>query len=759
MIKWLKPYYSFAGWAWLLVIISLAAYSANALWTPGKIQFDLLALLPESKTQKMLAANQLMVDANLSGRIVILLGDENPVKAKQAITKLRHDIIEQNLPIKEQDAKTIANDYKQLFTDLFPYRAGLLAKTDQQLLEQGQGAVIANRAIASITSPFGAPQVNSDPFGLYQQYVISLNSAKSMQLDGYNLFIKYGKKTWYVFQAHITQPVFSLRLQEEMTGKLSHIFHELPVEILKTGSLFYAAAGATQAKTEISEIGLLSVLGIIFLLFFVFRTPRPLLLAMAVVTSGLVGGLATCLYFFGMIHILALVFGCSLVGVAVDYALHYFCASYQKNINRFDVLRTLMPALPLGVLSSSVGYGLLVVAPFPGIQQMAILACVGLLCTFISVCLWGPYFIKPLKIPAIGEKIQTKLEKLASLGHKKYARLILSAALILVFAAGSLGLKFDDNVRSFQSLDVGLEAQEKRIKSMMKFDNSSKFLAVTGNNLEEVLRTEEQLMVDLDKLKVPYKALAELIPSQERQKQNSHLRAKLYKEQGSKVMAVLGLKKLPDAAAKPLSHIKNLPSGWKELAHYDPNNKITGRVILHGAVDTQLIDGLITKYQGVSFIDPVHEYSQLFASYREIMMYLILCVLLGIALILALRHGICAASMVTLPVSLSIMASVGIISLLGMSFTLFHAMGLMLVLCIGIDYALFLYWRTSDHNKGGLLLLGNGLAAVTTILSFGLLALSKTNAVHSFGLSVFIGIVLCFFITTLFLGKYRGQHD
>jgi predicted exporter len=81
---------------------------------------------------------------------------------------------------------------------------------------------------------------------------------------------------------------------------------------------------------------------------------------------------------------------------------------------------------------------------------------------------------------------------------------------------------------------------------------------------------------------------------------------------------------------------------------------------------------------------------------------------------------------------------------------------LILVLCIGIDYALFLYWRKPEEN--GLLLLGNTLSAITTILSFGLLILSSTKAVYSFGLVVFLGIVLNFFITTLFLGNIKCKN-
>jgi predicted exporter len=136
---------------------------------------------------------------------------------------------------------------------------------------------------------------------------------------------------------------------------------------------------------------------------------------------------------------------------------------------------------------------------------------------------------------------------------------------------------------------------------------------------------------------------------------------------------------------------------------------------------------------------------------------LIFVVLGGIFILLGLKTGFKPATHVVTPVILSLMGTVGLLGLF-MPFNLFHVMGLLLVLCIGIDYALFLFWRKPGSTKE-LLLLGNGLAAVTTILSFGLLAFSQTKAVYSFGLSVFLGILLCFIVTTLFLGARRPSHE
>ena len=137
---------------------------------------------------------------------------------------------------------------------------------------------------------------------------------------------------------------------------------------------------------------------------------------------------------------------------------------------------------------------------------------------------------------------------------------------------------------------------------------------------------------------------------------------------------------------------------------------------------------------------------------------LVLIVLASIIVFLSLKSGIKTATRIVAPIALSLVTTMGLLGII-MPFNLFHIVGLLIVLCVGIDYALFLSWRSHQHSKGDLLLLGNALAATTTILSFGLLMFSKTTAVYSFGLSVFIGIFVCFIVTTFFLGKSERDYE
>ena len=590
---------------WLAVIACLGAYSSQALFMKGKIQFDLLALLPEGQTKNMRLSNELMDDGNISGRLVITFGHENGEQAKGALLQFRERLKEVPLPILEHSVKQIEADYKVLFSGLYPYRSGLVSKDDRELLLKGHDDLLVNRALANIVSPFSsfnATQILTDPFGFYPRYVTSFPFDNSLQTDADgNLYVDSEGKTWYVFQGEVTEKIFSLKLQEKISESLlpllSQIENETNTEVLRVGAAFYSAAGAQQAKNEISEIGFISTVGIILLLLLVFRSLNPILLALTVISTGLIGGLAACLFIFGSVHILALVFGCSLVGVAVDYAIHYYCASF-KAVDRFQILRLLLPAMPLGVLTSSIGYGALILAPFPGIQQMAVLACVGLLCTFISVAVLGPFFIRNRETPVLAEKIQSLMERLAGLGSVKFMKPTMIAVLLSFFGVGFLMMSFDDNVRNFQAMDPHLKEQEESIKTMLKFNNSTKFLAISDVSLELILQTEEAITEKLCLMGVDCRALSDLIPSQKRQKENSEYKLKFSKANFPKIAAVLDSDQTfsqkeggfdDKAMVADIPFIRDLPTGWKELAHVDDEGLITGRIMINGKVDVDKI--------------------------------------------------------------------------------------------------------------------------------------------------------------------------
>jgi predicted exporter len=79
-----------------------------------------------------------------------------------------------------------------------------------------------------------------------------------------------------------------------------------------------------------------------------------------------------------------------------------------------------------------------------------------------------------------------------------------------------------------------------------------------------------------------------------------------------------------------------------------------------------------------------------------------------------------------------------------------------MVLSMGVDYTIFLVECGHERNLGPTTMSLWG-AAVTTMLSFGLLALSQTQALRAIGLTVGIGTALSFLLAPLTLAMMRSE--
>jgi predicted exporter len=70
-----------------------------------------------------------------------------------------------------------------------------------------------------------------------------------------------------------------------------------------------------------------------------------------------------------------------------------------------------------------------------------------------------------------------------------------------------------------------------------------------------------------------------------------------------------------------------------------------------------------------------------------------------------------------------------------------------LILGIGVDYAIF--FAESESDQRPVTMLGVWLAALTSLLSFGLLALSQVPAMTQIGLTMIIGILVSLLLSPL----------
>jgi predicted exporter len=170
-------------------------------------------------------------------------------------------------------------------------------------------------------------------------------------------------------------------------------------------------------------------------------------------------------------------------------------------------------------------------------------------------------------------------------------------------------------------------------------------------------------------------------------------------------------------------------------------------VALQGLARPDAVRAAFADVAGVRLVDPTADFSALLGKYQQ--RALLLTTLSAVLMFggLALRYGWKGAGWVMVPSAIAISLAPAMLMLLGQAFTFFHAMALVLLLSIANDYAIFS--AESPTARRSVTLLAVWMAAMTTLLSFGLLAVSRVPAVHNFGSTMLIGILLAFFAAPL----------
>ena len=130
-----------------------------------------------------------------------------------------------------------------------------------------------------------------------------------------------------------------------------------------SGVVLHAAAAASKAQAEIATFGTIDLLAVVLLIVLVFRMLRPLLFTLVTLGIATTAAIAACQFVFGNVHILTLTFGTSLIGVSVDYSLHYFVNRMRDGAAR---PHNIVPALILGCTTTVAGYLTLVRRADPG---------------------------------------------------------------------------------------------------------------------------------------------------------------------------------------------------------------------------------------------------------------------------------------------------------------------------------------------------------------------------------------------------------
>ena len=764
-----------AALLWLGVVLLAAGYLGLRLHDGLKFRTDLLALLPGTAvpggTQADAASRRLddRVAATISGRMVVIVGHPDAAQARAAARAIAGRLTAAGLadiPGRGVDREAML----RLGALYAPYRDGLLADADRTLLQAGRVDTMAERAMAKVFGFVGmadAGQVRADPFLLLTDFFAALPlPASGFQPDDDAVTRRTDGVTWVLLCGHVLGEPFALNVQRRITDALDAAQAEATqahpgLQVLRLGAVFFAGAGAAAALHETTLIGIASLIGTVVLVLVAYRSAQALWQTSLSMGVGILVALSCCLALFGTPHVAALLFGVSLIGVVVDYSLQYCTEIFALPLEAPRArLRRVLVGISIGTATTMIGYLTLLLAPFPGLRQIAVFSAVGLAAAWVTVVLWLPTLDRSPP-PRHGADMLALAARVAAWWDGPALRRRLApvlAVLAVVILTGWMRLAPDDNVRHMQSLSPDLLSQRQRIAELIGAAGEPRFFAVAAPDDETALRREEALAERLRPLLGTalggFQMPAQYVPSATRQRENrtlvrTHLDGEARRHQAARFGIAAGdgapddtapVLTLAQALAGPLGFLADmvLPGQDGQVLHLVPLEGVRESALL-----TQAADGL----EGVRLFDPAGDFSRLLGRYREHAVWLLALSAALMWPLLAWRYGLRRGTLVMLPPGLAVLLAPALRALGGGGFTFFDAMAQVLILSIGVDYAVFCAETTPQRRA--VTMLAVALAALAALLSFGLLALSDVAAVRGFGLTMTLGITAAFILAPM----------
>jgi len=753
----------------LLAVLALAGWQ----WRDGApLSANLMELVPGTTPDALeLRAEQRMQEP-LNREMLVLVGHTDRQHAVAMAQKIGEQWQASGLFEKVQ--WNLQADLPALRTQLLQGRLAMLADADRQQLIEHPDAFIQQR-VQALFDPFtGFSLVPSqdDWLGLTGRIQNSQPQHGAVQLDigSGALIAEADGKSWVLLRARTTGNAFDMNLPLQVAELLKHSREEAArsdVQLLAASGLLYAANGQQQATREMTWVGGGATLGILLLLLLAFRRLR-VLLAFVPVLVGMLFGMVACVALFGHMHVMTLVLGSSLIGVAVDYPLHYLSKSWSlKPWHSWPALRLTLPGLTLSLITSCIGYLALAWTPFPALTQIAAFSAAGLVGAYLSAVCLLPALLKgadlrPAQWPL---RVAEFLVNLREAMLQRARTPVLLALLIAFCVGGLLQLSTKNDIRQWVGMPQHLTDEAQAIARITGYQPTSQFFLIRAANQQELLERQSALsdrleqLVNLDKLQ-GFLSLNQLVNQPSEQKQVREALSKL--PQFWQPLLDVGVP--AEALHAELAKLQALPIEDIDAALVGPlaepyrplwlgptaDGGVAAMVSLQGLNNPSLLRVQALDLPGVELVDRLGELNNVFAQTQISAAELKLASCALIVLVLILPFGLSGAlRIVALPL-LAALCSLASLGWLGQPLTLFSLFGLLLVTAISVDYAILM---REQVGGAAVSLLGTLLAALTTWLSFGLLAVSSTPAVSNFGLSVSLGLAFSFI-----LAPWAGRH-
>ena len=748
---------------WIALHISVAILFL--VFPHGTIETDLISIVPKISQDRSFEKPLKHFFSLSSNTINLFVESEHFDTAKEAAYQLEHKIRELSNQVRVQ-LEVGGGDYNALLEFFDEHKYALLSDHIARQLSYGGAAELAEEAIANVYSPFFISpftNVETDPFLLVNGKVEDLLEALTVNLPTLqmqdNLLYTSVEGKSNIFMT-IDLPVeFSsadgrFQFMRQFLNYVDELSRLSGVSIYYSGVPVHSFYSQKSAQLQISIISTISIIATFFLFLFTYKSIGVFIVCMG--TLALSTGLAYCItsILFPSIHIFSFVFGTSVIGVTMDYSIHYITHWYFENGAR-DVIKKIFASLFLGLLTTVISYVALSFSSIALLRQLSVFSIVGVTGSFLTVVIVFPLIFKnPPKKNNNGVLTlsETYLRSYSSVFANRRKMLSFAAAiLICVSVWGVTKIRTDFSATGLYSIPDNLIGQEIAVNERMGNMSNTDLVIVKADSVD-ALAEKEELLAPLLKDE-QYLALSKFLPSIKKQRENILLVKKELLpllEQQTEALALdrqtfLNIRKDIEQSEEHLVGIEQLAqfsalSSLQKLILKNDGSYFSV-IILQKGLNAQIKSSIEAADFGIKVFSVLPAINAaLERTAHEAMLFNVGAYLLIFFVIFMFLYKKQALVIIAIQM-FCLLLNLGIHGLFGIPVNIFSILALILSLGISMDFFIFF-----SHNAEikGITFIAVFLSMLTTILSFGTLSFSSFIPVRSFALSLFIGIVCAF---------------
>jgi predicted exporter len=484
-----------------------------------------------------------------------------------------------------------------------------------------------------------------------------------------------------------------------------------------------------------------------------------------------------------------------LIGESVDYSIYFFIQSQRRagDPTLLEWRQQWWPTIRLGMLTSVCGFASLLPSGFPGLQQLGLYSISGLIAAALVT-----RYVLPALLPAgfrirdvapLGRRIALLLAPLRRFGVIGMTACAVALAslsvLLLLHARATL---WNHELAALSPISMEDQNYDARLRADLGAADVRDIVIVSGKDLESVLRGAERAAGPLQGLadaKVigSFDSPANYLPSTVTQETRrgslpgpAELRTNL--KQATDGLPVRSERLQPfleDVEATRHAALitardmagTSLGSGFEALILHS-QDRWNALLPLHsaavgGAIDLARVAAALqaANVPQVRVLDLKQESDSLYASYLSEAIHYSLAglVALTVLLLIALRSP-WRVLRVLLPLALAVLCVAALLVVAGVQLTILHLVGMLLIVAIGSNYALFFDRQGHASQPGGqpLTLASLVIANASTVIGFGLLSFSQVPVLVALGSTVAPGAFLALLFAAM-LSAANAQSD